>query len=273
MIVKEAENRMATMEKYNGTLASYRQTMESAMAQTRYSEEEAKALEQAKLIFTQTRQAEQEYLHHLPRPTLSRCPICNQPLQRKFDPYGLDGLWWRSDAVVEEEPACMHFCVLRGAVDFNGHPLKGGDFEAHIGPQVPYIIPRLMEWPEMVAVVSEIQMENGYKAYPIAYFGKRRPPPQDLTSGWARTNYLYTTQLQKVQWRIPNDPWDFDLRPWVTQGRLQYCIWENDNLVLKSSVEEFPFFDLSGERRPTVVKDNSVWHEPFPEGSIIRPMF
>src|SRR5918911_4198066 len=57
-------------------------------------------------------EAEEEYFERLPRLTMSCCPFCGKPLIRSFDPYGLDGLWWRPDINTEEIPTCPHFCVL-----------------------------------------------------------------------------------------------------------------------------------------------------------------
>jgi hypothetical protein len=41
---------------------------------------------------------EEEYFRRLPRLAMSCCPVCEKPLFRSFDPFGIDGLWWRSDA-------------------------------------------------------------------------------------------------------------------------------------------------------------------------------
>lgn len=52
-----------------------------------------------------------------------------------------------------------------------------------------FAVARLLDLPGMVAVVSKIEMENGYIVFPVAYCAERRPPPQDLTASWPRTNY------------------------------------------------------------------------------------
>src|SRR5262245_60921179 len=126
---------------------------------------------------TAARQAEAEYFEDAPRVALSCCPFDGKPLLRSFDPFGLDGLWWRTGATPEEPPSCRHFCVLLGALDFAGNVPQAGDFEVHPGPGRPFVIPRLLDHPSMLAVISQFRMENGYLAYPIAYFAERRPPP------------------------------------------------------------------------------------------------
>jgi hypothetical protein len=266
------QERAAILRKREDSLAAYQRAMNSALEQPPCSREERAALDEANRHFQAAAEAEADYFQSLGRMSLSVCPLCNKPLFRTFDPYGLDGPWWQSSATPEEPIPCRHFCVLTGALSFNGKPPRGGNFEAHVGPQIPYVIPRLLEHPDMVAVVSRIQTADDYLAYPIAYFAKRRPPPQDLTAGWARTNYLYQTQLGEVRWRIPNDPWDFDLKPWIEQGKLYWCLESDGQLALKSEPPgNCPFIDLPGEQRPVIVQMNRYWCEPLPDGQILQP--
>ncbi len=257
---------------YRTALTRYHEAMELSNSYKPWSKEEFEALHQAESHLKDALHAEKEYFERLPRLSMSCCPFDGKPLIRSFDPYGLDGLWWRSDASPEEIPSCPHFCVLHGALSFEDHEPRAGDFEVHPGPQVPYVIPRLLAYPEMIAVISQIRMKNGYIAYPIAYFAKRRPPQQELTAGWVRTNYVYTTQLGEHGWRIPNDLWDFDLRPWLQQGKIRWCPPGSDNAVLSTdSPEQCPYLDLLGERQRQVVQGNRVWARGFPDGKPVFP--
>src|SRR5438067_4305000 len=115
------------------------------------------------------------YFERLPKPVMSCCPFDQKPLRRSFDPFGLDGPWWEPDAITQEPPSCPHFCVLQGAVNFAGKPPLAGKHQIRPGPQVPFVIPRLLEYEGMIAVISQLRMENGYIAYPVAYFALRRP--------------------------------------------------------------------------------------------------
>ena len=207
---------------------------------------------------------ESEYFERLPYVNMSCCPFDGKPLVRSFDPFGLEGPWWRADATPDEPPACPHFCVLLGAVNFADKPPKAGEFDAHPGPEAPYVVPRLFELPNMVAVVAELPMHNGYTAYPIAYFAERRPRPQDLTAGWRRTNFVYTTQLGVSGWRAPIEEWDFDLLPWVKAGKIRWCEKDSDNSALSVEPSDcFPYLYLPGERaRMIVVGDQRVRRGP-----------
>jgi hypothetical protein len=267
------QERTEALKRRAEALAAYERAMEHMLTVKRYSQEERAALDEAERHMDAVKAAETAYFGALPRTPMSQCPFCGESLVRTFDPYGLDGPWWRSSATPEEPQACRHFCVLRGAVDFDGQAARGGDFEANIGPQAPYVIPRLLELSGVVAVVSRTRMANRYLAYLVAYFAERRPPPQDLTSHWPRTNYLYATQLGEVRWRIPNDRWDFDLEPWLARGKLRWCTSDSEKFVLSSGpIRDCPFVDLSGERTPVVVHGSQCRTSPMPGERVVPPL-
>jgi hypothetical protein len=202
------------------------------------------------------------YFRDLPRIPVSCCPHCDKPLYRAFDPFGLDGLWWRSDAQPDEPLACPHFCALLGAVDLRSSRPRP-DFDLHPGPDAPFVIPRLLEKKGMVAIISEIQLADGAVAYPIAYFAPRRPPVQALAAPWARTNFVYSTQLGVHSWRQAGDPapgesapdaWDFDLQPWIASGRIRWCAPGGDrSALIPPSTTACPFADLPGSRQRQVI--------------------
>jgi hypothetical protein len=188
------------------------------------------AYREARAAYAEMVAVETEYFRALPRMVMAPCPFCGQPLHRSFDPFGLDGLWWRSDAQPEEPEACLHFCVLQGAVKLDG-PAPAADFEVHPGPARPFVVPRLLEQPGMTAVLAELPVEGGV-AYPVAYFAPRRPPVQALAAGWTRTSFVYTTQLGEHRWRAADERPDFDLARWIAAGRLRWCRPDSDRTRL-----------------------------------------
>jgi hypothetical protein len=206
--------------------------------------------------------AEEAYFRELPKLAMACCPHCDKPLFRTFDPFGLDGLWWRSDAQPDEPQPCPHFCVMLGAVDLRTSQPRP-DFDVSPGPGAPFVVPRLLAQAGVVAVVSEIQMTDGAVAYPIAYFAKRRPPIQTLTAPWARTNFVYTTQLGVHAWRSAGEPapdapapdtWDFDLGPYVSRGDVRWCDPGSDGSALSTAAPEaFPFANLAGVRQAQLI--------------------
>ena len=195
----------------------------------------------------------------MPRLALAPCPHCGKPLFRTFDPFGLDGLWWRSDAHPDEPPACPHFCLLQGAVNLRASR-PSPDFDVHPGPGAPYVIPRLLEQEGMLVVISQIAMLDGALAYPVVYFAARRPPAQTLAASWARTNFVYSTQLGVHGWRRADDPagaagydaWDFALEPWLARGKIRWCDPDGDGTAL-SGATTCPFVGLPGAQRAQVI--------------------
>lgn len=230
----------------------------------KYDEADAPRAEASKLS--------DEYFERLPRLILSCCPYDDKPLLRTFDPFGLDGLWWEPSASPDEPPACTHFCVLLGAVHYNGLPPRAGGDEVWPGPEVPYVLPRLLEMPGMIAVISQVPMEPGYTAYPIAYFAEKRPPVVDLTAGWAREIYSYVTQLGESGWRFANDLWDFDLKPWLQKGKIRWCPPGSDNTELSPDLSgKCPYVGLPGRRENLAVQGPRLRSVRLPDGTTIVP--
>jgi hypothetical protein len=215
-----------------------------------------------------------EALYHagLPRLVMSCCPFDGKPLVRTFDPIGLDGLWWNKLASPEELPACPHFCILTGAVNYQGLPPHAGSEFIYPGPEVPFVYPRVLALHGMVAVISSLPMENGYLTYPIAYFAEKRPPGAQLAAGWRRTQHIWKDPSGDSGWRIENDKWDFDLRPWLEQGKVRWTPPGSDRTTLASEPRDrCPYLDLPGERRQAQVSENKCGFLAPPDGSDISP--
>jgi hypothetical protein len=205
----------------------------------------------------QTEVLRDEYFARLPRVPMSRCPVCGEELVRAFDPWGLDGFWWQEKLRrdFDEPPACEHFRVLSGALGLNGLPPVGGIEESHPGPEVPYVIPRVLAFPTMVAVVASLPMVNGYTAYPIAYFSEQPPGKLMLANPWNFTSATVETP-KGAAWTIFTDAWDFELLPWVERGRVRWIEPGREGAVLSTrEAAEFPFAALSGARQQQVIVD------------------
>ncbi len=248
----------------------YNEAMDLSAERPPWSQSENEAIASADQHLAVIKRAEREYFERLPREVMSCCPFCQQPLLRTFDRFGLDGMWWRSDALPEEPASCPHFCVLLGAVGFAGHQPESGNFEVSCGPEAPYVVPRLLRQPSVLAVVSSIHMKLGYTAYPIAYFAEERPAPQNLTAGWARNIYTYNAEDGRDEWRISNDDWDFDLRCWLLERRLLWCPPDSGNSFLSTDPpERCPFVDLPGRRARLVVYGNHLVERGLPDGASV----
>lgn len=239
-------------------LGEFDRLMDEAESKPLWSQEEKKASEQARIHLRTFEKAENEYFQRLPRIAISRCPLCDKPLVRTFDRFGFDGPWWRSDASPVELPTCPHFCFLKGAVNFNGRKPKGGDFEAHTGPELPYVIPQVLSKPGMTAVMSQMDMTPGYIAYVVAYFAERRPAAAELASNWPKTFYTYTTGLGAHRWQFENHQWDFELAPWLEKKKMRWCPPGDFSTLLEGPASACPYLKIKGSRDPLIVQGDQL---------------
>ena len=216
-----------------------------------------------------------EYGDRLPRVVMNACPFSGQPLVRSFDPWGVDGPWWYQDLdfEIDEPRAPDTFKVLLGAFSLKGRVPKEARDQVEPGPEVPFVVPRLLELPGMIAVASRLELVTGDLAYPIAYFSPEDIPPIDLHQFWLRQDFWFKQEDGSSGWSIANDVWDFDLAPWVETGQLRW-IEPGDpdgEVVDVTSGKPCPFLDLPGDRFPQVL----AWEEreflDLPDGTAVNP--
>ena len=203
-----------------------------------------------------------EYWGWIPMISLSRCPFCNAELRHPFDPVDLNGFWWmdRTQRPCEEPETCGHFNLLLGAVNLNGLPPQGGPFECRPGPDVPYVIPRILEMTTMLAVISSIAMHCGYTAYPVAYYSQILPASGSLTQTWAQAEYYFTLENGTTGWNVVFDSYDFDLRPWLQAGKIRWIQGGRLNPEV-AKPEACPFLDVKGMRRSQIVIEDELRYE------------
>ena len=210
-----------------------------------------------------------DYARVIPRMPLSICPFCERPLIKAFDPVGLEGFWWmdRTAGFYDNESVCGHFRLLRGALNLEGYSPQGGTYDARPGPEVPYVIPRILQMERMMLVISSIRMDCGYTAYPLAYFSVVDYPAGSMTAEWRRQEYDVQDPSGRWKFSIPQDPWDFDLDAWIRQGRVRWILPHEDNLAAPSlRPTDCPYLDLKGSKLPSVICEDRAVTEAVPDG-------
>jgi hypothetical protein len=216
-----------------------------------------------------------EYFAQLPRYVFGRCPVCNALLEQVFDPWGLDGFWWQetSSGWCPKPSACEHFRVLTGALNLNGKPPLGGEAESHPGPEVPYVIPKALSMPTMIAVISSISMKNGYAAYPISYFSPEKPPTAALANPWTKTSCNFINpKTGRPAFTIKTDPWDFELMPWIEKGKVHWIEAGDPQNMLKSApANQCPYVNLKGLRLQQTIKNDKCFTKPPPNKEVVNP--
>jgi hypothetical protein len=75
-------------------------------------------------------------------------------------------------------------------------------------------------------------------------------------------------------WTIKNDPWDFELAPWIASHKLRWIAPGDPELRVSSAPEPCPYLGLPGRRQPIVIEAGDelrVW--PVPDGRPVGDPF
>lgn len=194
---------------------------------------------------------ETEYLAALPRVAVSRCPFTDQVLRIPIDTDGLDGPFWDEMAPVrplEARPLPSLF-ALTGAVALDGE-IPQAPFPCTPGPQVPFVVPRMLLHPDVRAVISQVQVGR-HRAFPIAYFADPVPVGLQRFNDWGTNEYSYETDDAPELFDSideEDEALDFDIGPWIERGDLSWIAPGDNELSLRSSVADCPFVGLDGRR-------------------------
>lgn len=212
---------------------------------------------------------EAEYADRLPRVIMGACPFTGDPLKRALDPWGMEGPWWWAEAGVEiDEPAPpAAFQMLSGAADLHGRAVTEVRELVLPGPPVPYVIPRVLELPGMVAVIAALDLPNGDRLYPISYWCEEPVDPKDLHTPWLRATYW----LPDGGWMACNAKWDFELAPWIQNGRLRWIAPGDESWTVRQGLQGCPYVGLPGHQGPQVIEKGELANEPPPDGRPFNP--
>jgi hypothetical protein len=230
---------------------------------------EQKALEERLAdMDREIRQLLERYLEGLPVRELSRCPFTGEKLSLAIDDLGLDGLWWNADAPKRPEnelPATWF--ALDGALKLGGE-LEKAPFLCCPGPDVPFVLPRLLEHIQVKAVISAVQI-GVHTAYPIVYYADPMLYGETRVNDWGTERYWETGSLIPELWTpgqyvslTPDaSEYDFDLKPWIKAGKLLWIAPGDESLTLHGHASHCPYLNLPGSRRLKFIRDGEVWEE------------
>ena len=216
-----------------------------------------------------------EYVDRLPRLLFGRCPFTGEVFERSFDPFGLDGPWWHKTPLVKivEPPTPPTYKIHLGALNLHGRQPSEASEEVIPGPDAPFVVPRLLRLPGMVAVAMQLDLETSDRAWVITYWSRDQIPPVRLHQPWLRMDHWFKNDRGRSSWTIANDTWDFDLEPYLADGRLR---WINpadpqQRVASASSGVRCPFLDVAGDHLPQVLADGMRDLKELPDGSPINP--
>ena len=203
-----------------------------------------------------------EYRERLPAVPISRCPFCDRVINYPIDHMDLDGLWWNSDNPVRPDPELYdpHFVGVSGALKLAGRIAKA-PFLAEPGPEVPFVVPRVMQLEGVVAVVSSLQI-GPHAGYPVVYYADPVAEAMLRVNTWGMESYRYCTPDGEQKWGETadfEDDYDYDLAKWMRDGRLRWIAPGDGDLALHSGAAGCPYLDLSGRRETLSIQDGEVW--------------
>jgi hypothetical protein len=206
-------------------------------------------------------QAAEAYVDGVPILAISRSPLSGEAFETSLDTFDLDGLWWAYDYDYRpyvEAPADLF--AWTGALKVDG-PLPAWSLKAMPGPDVPFVMPSILAHAGITAVISGVRV-GSHVGFPIAYFADPLPDDVERVDDWGHRTYTYRradgspASAHAVQ---ADEDKDFDLRPWVERGRVQWIAPGDDALELHRGTDGCPYLDLPGERRRRYVQEGDTW--------------
>jgi hypothetical protein len=203
----------------------------------------------------------EEYVAAVPIVALSRCPFTGEVFETSLDIMGIDGLWWayEYDYRPYVEPIDTFF-AWSGALQLDG-PIPEWSLKSMVGPAAPFVLPRILEHPDVRAVVSSV-MIGEHVGFPTVYFASPIPHDLERVDDWGHRFHSYLrpdgspTSAHSVQ--TPRDQ-DFELAPWIERGKLAWIEPGDLDLSLRSATSGCPYLDLPGERRRRYVQEGETW--------------
>ncbi|REE97158.1 hypothetical protein [Thermomonospora umbrina] len=201
------------------------------------------------------------YIELLPRVRVARCPRTHRMVEWPIDVVDLNGWFWDHDAPARRAPRDLPptWLAMTGAMRLDG-PVASAPFTARPGPGVPFVVPRLLEQPDVRAVIAQIDV-GPHTGWPVTYFG---PLPGDrrLENLWGAGDFpIYDDEGEHLGYG-ENEPWpadyDFDLAPWLESGKLLWAAPGDHSFSLYGDPADCPFVGLEGPRDLAHVENGHV---------------
>lgn len=210
-------------------------------------------------------QLRMEYLKGLPVKALSRCPFTGHVLMRSIDLYGIDGLWWDyNNPARHQEELLPTFFAMDGALKL-GTSLEKIPFTVSVGPEVPFVLPRLLKHEQIKAVLSCFPIGN-HELFLITYYS------EPMLNEIRRVNDLgtYFYKYPDIYGLLLNDFYqdpvkDFHLEQWILSGKLLWIKPGDHSLILRSYLEGCPYLGLTGRQKVLAIYNGEITEVEEPE--------
>ena len=210
-------------------------------------------------------QMREAYLNGLSSKALSRCPYTGDILTRTIDLDGIDGLWWDYDEPLraEEEQMPTYF-AMDGALKLFDN-IEQFPFTCSIGPEVPFVLPRLLQHTAIKAVLSSFPVRK-HRLFIITYYSEPIMNRIRRVNDLGTYCYKYKDHNGWVQHDFYQDPLkDFELDDWIKSGKLLWIEPDDTTLTLRSFLTGCPYLDLSGSHKVLSISNGEVKETNDPE--------
>lgn len=208
------------------------------------------------------------YLNQLPNVNVSRCPFTGEILALVMDVDGIDGLWWNNESPKRPEVILPKtYFAMDGALKLEA-PLEVVPFIVTPGPDIPFVIPRLLAFDQVKAVLSTVKI-GAHTGYSIIYYANPMLEGEKRVNDWGTDRYweetdAFSGMITPGQWvRVTPqiEDYDFDLAPYIRRGKLLWIEPFDETLLLKSVVSGCPYLELEGSYKPKFIQDGQVWED------------
>ncbi len=201
---------------------------------------------------------EDSYRQKLPVKALSRCPFSGELLYRSIDLSGLEGFYWCYERPVrKDEELLPTFFAMDGALK-TAEPLEHFKHTVCIGPEAPFVLPRLLQYEEIRAVISSFPL-GGHRLFLICYFADPFPHNLRRVNDLGSFFYRYSNSAGLTRNDFFEDSGkDFELEPWIAAGRLQWISENDPALSLRSHLNDCPYLNLPGNRATLAINSGAI---------------
>ncbi|MBB5807629.1 hypothetical protein F4560_007397 [Saccharothrix ecbatanensis] len=202
----------------------------------------------------------QRYRELLPEVTVARCPHSGALVRWPIETAGLDGWFWEYLAATRRPPADLPptWLAMSGAMRLR-KPVEHPPYAVVPGPDVPFVVPRILRGPGVRAVLSEVSV-GVHTGWVISYFG---PPPVGvrLVNLWGTNTYRVGRDGvgEGWDWDIPGvSQYDFELTEWLRSGALLWIAPGDASATLREGPGGCPYTKLRGRQKITVISNGVV---------------
>ncbi len=234
----------------------------------------APELEEMDLLDEQFEQWRIEYLNRLPSHLIASCPYCSTSILQPVDNFSLIGFhpllnladFYHGNEMLDIPLSTRHSCkhVITTAITVSLNNLKPNDLpQWAINRKWLYMSssPRVMVWPLVArrtsAVIHSLPIGrlddpepiHRYSIYFITYF------MDDISNLMTKEMWVATDLGAPATEGVK---YDHDLRKWVEAGRLYWLDSNNPFRLVKSPVDEFPYYDVQPQGRYRIIENGEV---------------